>query len=334
MGTMGTLQSRRASVAAYAARRVAQGIGLVTLTLLTGSANAQAWPSKTMRLIIGQPPAGLTDVTAHLYAQELEQRVKQTVIIENRPGASGLIGARAVATAAPDGHTFHISTGINQSKLLMKSGMDLFNELAPVSILMAGPWALFARPGMPATFAELVAQAKSKPGQQYNYASPGVLNSLAMVMVKNQTGIDFVNVNYKGQTQIAQGLGTAEVDLTISTPPPFLPLLQSGKVRAYFTTRKTASLPGVPTAEEVGLTNFQAGFNLGAWVPVGTPRPVIDRLSTELAAVTALPRVQGIIRTQLGAEPVGSSADEMRRTVENELRFWGDAVKSAKYEPE
>lgn len=311
-----------------------KGLGAAAIfgCMIVSASWAQSFPSRPLRLIIGQPPGGLPDLAGRIYAKELEQRLKQPMIVENRPGASGLIGARAVATAPPDGFTLHLSTGVNQSRMLMKNGLDLDNELAPVSILFSGPWVLMSRASLPVTsFAELVTHAKSK---QVNFASPGVLNSLAMGVIEARTGLDYLNVNYKGSVPIVQALLTGEVDITMTTSPPFVPTLQSGKLRALFVTGKSAALPGVPTAEEVGLGNFRGGYNLGIWVPVGTPKDIVARLSSEFAAVTALPRVQEAIRNTLGGEPVGSTTEEMRRVVDAELRFWGEAVRNAKYVPE
>ena len=273
------------------------------------------------------------DSVSRLYSLEMSPRIKQQVIVENRPGADGLIGARAVSSAAPDGHTLHIGTGSGQSKLVMKTGLDLLKELTPVSVLMSSAYGLFSS-NKYKSFEDLLATAKADPGREFNFASAGAFNTLAMAMLKVQTGLNYVAVSYKGGVPIAQALASNEVDFTIGATASFLPMRKAGKIRLLFLTRKSATLPDVPDSTQVGLQNFTPGTTIGVWAPSATPVAIVNRLSVEFASATRLESMQERIRSAFDTEPVGSTADEMRRIVETDLRFWTEAARVAKFIPE
>ena len=312
---------------------------LVAASILSGAVCAQtatqspAFPARPISIVVGQASGGIMDSVSRLYSTELAPRIRQQVIVENRPGADGLIGARAVANAAADGHTLHIGTGSGQSRLVMKAGLDLLKDLAPVSMLMASAYGFFAA-NKYRSFEDVVAQARANPVHQFNFASAGAFNTLAMAMLKAQTGINHVVVTYKGGVPIAQALAVNEVDFTLGATASFLPMLKAGKIRLLFLTRKSVTMPDVPDSSQVGLANFTPGTSISVWAPAATPVPVINRLSSEFAAVTAQKPMQDKIRAAFDTEPVGSTAEEMRRIVEQDLRFWTEAVRVAQFMPE
>ena len=311
-------------------------ISLAGVAFLASHACAQipgVYPARPIVVIVGQAPGGIMASVSRLYSVELSPRLKQQVIVENRPGADGLIGARAVANAAPDGYTLHIGTGSGQSRLVMKTGLDLLKDLVPVSVLMSSAYGFFSS-NKYKTFDDVIAMAKANPGHEFNFASAGAFNTLAMAMLKAQTGINYVAVTYKGGVPIAQALAVNEVDFTIGATASFLPLMKAGRIRLLFLTRKSASLPDVPDSSRLGLQNFTPGTNIGVWAPSATTITVVNRLSAEFAAVTRLDAMQEKIRSAFDTEPVGSTADEMRRIVENDLRFWTEAARVAKFIPE
>lgn len=314
---------------------------LVSLLLFAGSNTAawaqDAWPSRVVRIVVGQAPGGINDILARIYAQELSPRLRQQVIVEHRPGADGVIGARVVSTAPPDGYTLHIGTGTNQSRLLLRNGLDLLKELAPVSVLVTSTYVLFASTRQSyKSLDELAAQAKANPAAKLNFGSAGAFNLLAMAMIGDRKGIPFITIPYKGASPAAQALAAGEIDLAIGNVPPYLPLIKAGRIRALvaFNAKGLASLPDAQSAPQAGLVNFNIGTSNAIWAPPATPRELLSRIGAEFAAVTRLPQVQEKIRGTLDAEPVGSTPEEMLRIVEADLRFWEEAVRVAKYVPE
>ena len=297
----------------------------------------QAYPNRLIRIVVGQAPGGINDVLARLYAQELTPRIRQQVIVEHKPGGEGVIGARVVSTAPPDGYTLHIGTSTNQSRLLLKNGLDLLKELAPVSVLVTSTYVLFSSGTHPfRTLADVVAWSKANPSVKLNFGSAGAFNLLAMAMISDRMGVNYITIPYKGASPAAQALAANEIDLSIGNVPPYLPLIKAGKIRALvaFNSRKLASLPDAASAPQAGLSNFNIGTSNAIWAPPATPKEVIARISSEFAAITRLPGVQDRIRSLLDAEPIGSTPEEMRRIVEADLRFWEEAVRVAQFTPE
>jgi tripartite-type tricarboxylate transporter receptor subunit TctC len=184
------------------------------------------------------------------------------------------------------------------------------------------------------SFEDVLAAAKAKPGVEFNFASAGAFNTLAMAMLKAQTGINYVAVTYKGGVPIAQALSVNEVDFTLGATASFIPMMKAGKIRLLFLTRKSASLPEVPDAAQLGLQNFTPGTNISVWAPAATPSAVVNRLSSEFAAATRQKPMQEKIHAAFDTDPVGSSAEEMRRIVEADLRFWTEAARIANFTPE
>ncbi len=311
----------------------------VLAVVAAGGAAAQApYPSKPVTLIVPTSPGGTTDIAARLLADPLGKTVGQTVIVDNRGGASGGIAAVAVKRAEPDGHTllmqysgYHVIT----PNLPGQPAQWEFKDLQAVANVLSAPQVVVVREGLPVkTLAELIAYAKANPGKlSYASSGNGSLQHVTGAMIEQQAGITMTHVPYKGTGPAMQDLLGGQVDLTFGTPPPYMPFIQSGKLRALAVTGKTrvASLPNVPTAAEAGLPKLDATSWFGVFAPAKTPKPVVDKLAAEIEKVVATPAFK-----QKAAE-LGATADYMNPQQLNdyskaELARWAQIVKAAKIE--
>jgi tripartite-type tricarboxylate transporter receptor subunit TctC len=302
-------------------------------------AAAQApYPGKTITLIVPAAPGGTTDIAARMLAEPLGKALGQTVVVDNRAGASGSLAAVAVKRAEADGHTllmqysgFHVITP-HVAKQAMPWAQD---DLRAVANVISAPQLIVVRDGLPVkTLAELIAYAKAHPGKlSYASSGNGSLQHVTGAMIEQQAGIEMVHVPYKGTGPALQDLLGAQVDLTFGTPPPYMPHIAAGKLRALAVTGKARlpSLPNVPTAAEAGLPKLDASSWFGVFVPAKTPQAIVDRVSGEIARLVATPQFQ-----QKAAEQ-GASADYMNPAkfadfTRGELARWGQVVKASKIE--
>lgn len=309
---------------------------------LGGTAAAQgsaaAWPSKPITLIVGAAPGGTTDIAARMLAEPLGKALGQTVVVDNRAGASGTLAAVAVKRAEPDGHTllmqysgYHVITP-HVSKQAAQWQQE---DLRAVANVLSAPQVIVVREGLPVkTLAELIAYAKANPGKlTYASSGNGSLQHVTGAMIEQQAGISLVHVPYKGTGPALQDLLGAQVDMTFGTPPPYMPFIQQGKIRALAVTgsKRVGSLPQVPTAAEAGLPRLDASSWFGVFAPAKTPQAVVDKLSAEIAKLMATPAFQ-----QKAAD-LGATADYMAPAKfadysKAELARWGQVVKASKIE--
>ena len=308
---------------------------LLATSLLVASSLAQAaWPEKPIRLVVGFPPGQATDLVARAAARKLQENLGQAVIVDNKPGAAGIIGSETVMKAAPDGYTLLVGSSgtmaINPS-LYTKLTYHPIKDFAPVSLLAIVPLFLAVNPGFPAqTAADLVREAKARPGKiNYGSAGSGVTSHLTMELFKNAQGIDMVHVPYKGSPAAVTDLIGGQINAMVDTGPALLPHMRSGKVRILAVASKTrnAAAPNVPTMAEAGLGTFEAPAWIGLAAPKGTPKEVIDALSK---ALNANWRDAADVKEQLngvGAEPAVMTPDEFTRFIQAEIEKWGLAVK-------
>ncbi|MGD9834642.1 MAG: Bug family tripartite tricarboxylate transporter substrate binding protein [Piscinibacter sp.] len=305
------------------------------LTLAAGAAQAQAWPSKPVTLVVPFPAGGTTDVLARALAEKLQPALGQTVIVESKPGAGATLGADHVAKSKADGYTLLVGAVHHTiaTSVYRKLPYDFQKDLAPITVIAQVPNVLVVNASTPAkSVAELVTMLKAKPGQ-YTYGSNG--NGTAQHLIgthfQNLTGAELVHVPYKGSGPLATDLLGGQITMSFDTVTPVLPHIKAGKLRplAVTTARRSAALPDVPTLEEAGLKGFDIGTWFGVLAPAGTPKEVVTRLNTEMVKVIQSPEFRQRM-AEIGAEPIGNSADEMARQVREQTEKFARLVRDAK----
>ena len=315
---------------------------LITLAILfAGSAFAQErWPAKPVRWIVPYAAGGFGDIRARKIGIDLAKLLGQSVVIENKPGAGGVLGTDFVAKAAPDGYTFGMGNlaplAVNVS-LMKKLPYDPAKDVAAVILLEKSPLILTAGPGLKANnLQELVAYAKANPGR-LGFASSGIggAHHLSGEMLRQRSAIDIVHIPYKGGAPAAADLMAGHVPMMFEMGYAALPSIKGGKVRALAVTSATrlALLPEVPTMAEAGLPGFESYNWQGVILPAGTPRAIIERLNRELNAVLAIPEQRdGIIGN--GGEVVGGTPELFRDFIRSETAKWAQVVRAANIQPE
>lgn len=307
---------------------------LLALFLAT-NATAQTWPVKPVKIVVPFSPGGFADSGARAISDKLAARLGQSVVIENRVGASGNIGAEAVAKSAPDGYTLLLGfdgTMVINPHVFAKIPFDTLRDFAPVTKLGDAPSLVVAHPSVPANdLRELIALAKAKPGS-LSYGTSGTGNTPHLVgeMLNLRAGTDFQHIPYKGGAQaIADAVG-GQIPLVFTAIASAQGFLRAGKLKALgvTSTARVAALPDVPTFIESGLPDFVVNSWIGILAPAKTPRPIVERLQRDIAAVLKDPDVQARYAV-LGNEPVGNTPDEYAAQIKTDLAQWGVIVKRA-----
>lgn len=293
---------------------VAAGAALLLCPILS---LAQAdYPNRPVKLIVGFAPGGSTDIVARIVAQKLGERLGQSVVVENKAGAGGTIGADIAAKAPADGYTLTLgttSTHAIAAGAYSKLPYDPVKDFTHISLVAITPYLLVVNPQVPAkTLAEFITLVKSQPGK-LNYASAGggTATHLAMEMLKDAAKIDIVHIPYKGNAPADVAILAGEVQAGFGSMPALLQNAKANKVRplAVGTTRRSPALPEVPTVAEQGYPGFEAALWLGIMAPAGTPKPVVDRLHREIVAIVATPEFKASMDAN-GAEPLSSPSPE------------------------
>lgn len=300
--------------------------------LLPGIAFAQsgAWPTRPIRLVVGYPPGGSTDVAARLLAEQLSKRLGQQVVVDNRAGAGGTVGASSVARAEPDGYTVLLAASpeVSIAPVTMKAmPYDPVRDLQPITLVGQVPFFLVVNPSVPAkTLSEFIAHAKANPGK-LNYSSFGnnTSNHLAGEYFKSVTGTGGVHVPYKGSGPSITDLIGGQVQYTFDTPPAVLEHVKAGKLRALAVANRErlASAPQVPTFAEAGLPAFSGGTWFGLFAPAKTPAPIVERLNTEVVAALKSPEMAKAFADR-GIVASPQSPQEFGRFVQSEVGKWKD----------
>ena len=315
-------------------RRMGLACAVVAATLLSGVAGADTYPSRTIRLIVPFAAGGAVDVLARLMGAKLSEQVGQAVIIENRPGAGGILGADAVAKAAPDGYTILQNTsGAAIAPALYKSlPFDAEKDFAPVTQITGSTLVLVTSPKSGIrSVQDLIERARAQPGK-LNYGSSGVGNPLhlTMEMLKHQTGIDILAVPFRGDLQINAAVIAGEVEVAVVPMGTAVPLIKDGRIHAIGVTGKTrnAALPEVPTVQEQGVPGFAVSGWQGWFMPGGTPAPVVDRIAQEVAKMLALPGLRERITT-IGNDVIGSTPAEFDAYYKSEIGTYAKVIADA-----
>ncbi|XAH23625.1 tripartite tricarboxylate transporter substrate binding protein [Xylophilus sp. GW821-FHT01B05] len=307
----------------------------LALALLGASTLAQAqpedFPKRPLKIVVPFAPGGATDVIARVVGKRLSEQLNQPVVVENKAGASGNIGAVSVARAAPDGYTLLLATSSHaiNATLYRKLDYSLTADFAPLSNLASVPLLLVVNPEVPArTPAELASYAKATAGQ-VNFASGGTGTAahLAGELFNSVTGARMTHVPYKGGTLAQTDLIGGQVQAMFANLPEVLTQVQAGKLRPLAVTGKArrANLPDVPTFAQAGFPQVDASSWFGLFAPAATPAPVLARLSAAIASAVADPAVQARLK-ELGADPIGDRQENFRPFVAQEVKRWGVLV--------
>jgi tripartite-type tricarboxylate transporter receptor subunit TctC len=290
------------------------------------------YPSRSIRVIVPFSPGGAVDGPMRAIAEQLGRRLKQQVIIENKPGAGATIGSEIVAKSAPDGYTLLLASQTNaiSASLYGKLAFNPIDDFAGISLLGREPGALVVHPSLPVnSVAELVALAKAKPGE-LNYASSGNGSGqhLFMALFASMAGIKLTHVPYKGSGQAVTDLLAGTVPMALPGAAAMVKHVKAGKLRALATTgtQRAAQLPDVPTLAESGFAGYAAYVWMGLLAPKGTPKAIVDKLHAELKATLATPEVTGYM-SEAGIESVGSAPAEMDSFFREERDRWARVVK-------
>jgi tripartite-type tricarboxylate transporter receptor subunit TctC len=315
--------------------RIAAAALFATAALHIGNAAAQAYPAKPIRLMVPFPPGGSTDIVARIVAQKLSAQLGQPVVVENRGGAGGTIGATVVAKAAPDGYSLLVgttSTHVVAPSVYAKLEYDPVKDFAPVSLMAVTPYLLVVNPAVQAkTVKELVGLMRAQPGR-LNYASAGVGSTthLAMEMLKFASGTFALHIPYNGNGPAGAAVIAGQVEILFGSLPAVLPHARSGRVRALAvgTLKRSPSLPEVPTVAESGYPGFDASLWLAIMAPAGTPAPVIDRLHKEVVAAVSAPDTRDLL-DKAGAEVLTSTPAELAAMIRDGVAKYARIVKVA-----
>ena len=313
---------------------VAALLGLAFALAPVAPANATAdYPNRPVTLIVPYPPAGGVDAMARVVAQKLSEAFKQQVIVDNRGGAGGTLGTRAVAKAAPDGYTLllgHTGTISINPSLYKNAGIDPRRDFEAIGLVASMPVALLAHPSFPAkTLPEFIALAKAQHGKlNVGTSAVGTGGYMCAELFKSLAGIDATIIPYKGTAPVMTDLLGGHVPVAFGVLPPALGNIESGNLRAIAVTsmKRTSLLPNVPTFDESGLPGFDAVLHYGLLAPAGTPKEIIDQLNFELRRLVATDEVKQRIYAE-GGDPLTSTPAEYTADIDKEEKKWGDLVR-------
>ena len=305
------------------------------LAVAASTAWGAGYPDKPVRLIVGVPAGGTPDVMARLVTPGLGELLGQQIVVDNRGGAGGMIGADLVAHAPSDGYTLLMTSPgalTIQPHLHRKMAYDPLKDLAPIGVVSIGPFLLITHPGVPAkTVKELVALAKAQPGKlDYASAGSGTPNHLAMELFKSMAGIDINHVPYKGAPQAVTDLLAGQVSVMFNSIAPVLPHIRSGRVRALGigSTKRSSVLPDIPTINESGVAGYEAVSWFGMLAPANTPKAIVTQLSKALEQVVHRPEIRKQFEG-MGAEPLGGTPEEFGALMRRESERYAKVVKTS-----
>ena len=329
------MKSRAVTACSRFALRLLASVSVSLLVAVPAShrvACAQGYPTHPITLVAPSTPGSAPDVLSRIIARKLSEQLGQQIVVLNRPGAGTNIGTASVAQAEADGYTLLLGSIANTlNPHIMKSVGYRLEDFAPVSSVAAAPDVLVVHPSVPVkNTQELIAFLKSKPGTPAGHAGIGTTPHLSLELFRRAAGVEITMVPFKGGGQAQQGILAGDVPFMFSTTIGILPLVRSGQLRglAVSSAKRIAAAPDLPTVAESGLPGFDVVAWFGLFAPAGTPKPVIDRLSTETRMALAAPEVRKLL-VDLGAEPLGSAPEAFSSYVKDEFDRWGKLSKEA-----
>ena len=308
------------------------GMAVLALTLAAALPALAEFPDRPIRIIVPYPPGGTSDLLARAVAPRLGERLKQTVVIENRAGAGGVIGSQVVAKSPADGYTLLLGTIATHGILpvLQKPApYDAVKDFAPVTLLASTPNVLIANPSAPVrSVAELLALARAKPGSvNFGSTSLGGSPHMSGELLKTMAQIDIVHVPYKGGGPMLIDLMGGQIPVGFDNLPSSINHIRAGKIRALAVTtaKRWPGAPEIPTMAEAGVPGYEASAWFGLLAPANTPKPIVELLQRHVAAILRQPEVEKMLLEQ-GAEAVGNTPDEFARLIAAELQKWTKVV--------
>jgi tripartite-type tricarboxylate transporter receptor subunit TctC len=315
-------------------------LGLTVLTIISAASAADTYPSRTIKIIVSYPAGGANDIVARTIGDELSKDLGETVVIENKTGAAGTVGADAASKSDPDGYTLFMAAGAHTLAPSLRKNLtyDIVKDFDPISIAAIGTYVLFVHPSVKATSVkELIDLAKANPGK-LNFGSSGVgaPPHLAGVMFQNMTGTQLTHIPYRGDTPMLTDLLAGHIQITFQSPASVLPHLKAGKVRALAITddKRSPALPDVPTLDEAGVKGYDLGTWWGLLAPAGTPAPIIDRLFKSMVKATSAPAVKERF-ANLGYQAASSdSPADFADFIKKQVSLYSRIAKEAGVEPQ
>ena len=301
--------------------------------MIAASASAQSWPTRQIQLVVPYAPGGIDDYIGRTLAQRVSQQIGQPVVIDNRPGAGGMVGIDYTVRSAPDGQTIVImDPAVVINPVLQEKPLYELKDLATVSVVGTSPLVLTVNPSLPVTsVAQLVQYARANPGK-LNFASAGIGTTphMAGELLKARAGIDMAHVPYKGAGPAMADLAAGQVQVGFGSITGALPFIKDGRLRALATSgpRRSSALPDVPTIIEAGYPGFEVDLWIGVFAPVNTPAAVVARLNSEIGTALKDPAVRAAF-AKVGVEPRIDSPEESARFVRAEYEKWAQVVTSA-----
>ena len=309
--------------------------GLLALTLFTSVVSAESWPTKPIKIILGFPPGGATDILSRDFAAKLSEELKQPVLIENKPGAGGTIGADIAAKAPPDGYTLTIGTTSNHAiavSLYKKLPYDPIKDFAPITILAVSQNVVVINPLVPANnIRELVAYAKANPGKlNFGSSGNGTISHLTGEMFNTLNGTQIMHIPYKGSAFVFPDLLSGQISVMYDSTISIGSLVKSGKVKALAVTgaKRSALMPELPTVAESGYRDFESTNWFGFFAPAATPKDILARLNIAAIKVLAAPDLQARFALQ-GAEVVANNPAEALAIIKADIVKWADVAKKS-----
>ncbi len=313
--------------------RIALLLATLIPAMVSVTAAAQTYPAKAVRIVVGYPPGGPTDLLARIIAQKLAESWGQQVLVDNRPGASGMIGAEVTVRAAPDGYTLlmvPVTYAVTPS-LFAKMPYDAVKDLAPVAQVAAAPFILVVHPTLPVkTVKDLITLARSQPGQiNYASASAGGMPHLAGELFNTMTGVKMVHIPYKGAAPATTDLLAGQVSLMFNNMLSAMPQVKNGRLRAVAVTsnKRSTALPDLPTIAET-VPGYEASGWYAALAPAATPRELISKINNDMNRIMRMPDVTQRLAGD-GVEAVGTTPEQFGNYLRSEIAKWGKVVKAS-----